>query len=92
MRVVLNRVNNLAESDRDSGDDYIALVQNDMGELMSKTGIFVIAGLVLAGIAFQVLGRIPSDALNVAFGVIPAAVSGFVATLVERAAGGPRSR
>lgn len=37
---------------------------------MSKTGIFIIAGLILAGVAYQVLGRIPSDALNVAFGVM----------------------
>lgn len=37
---------------------------------MSKTGILLIAGLVVAGIAYQVIGRIPTDALNVAFGVM----------------------
>lgn len=36
---------------------------------MSKTGIILVGGLVLAVIAYQVLERVPSDALNVALGV-----------------------
>lgn len=36
---------------------------------MSKTGIFLILGLVVAVVAYQVLARVPSDALNVALGV-----------------------
>jgi len=55
------------------------------------------AAVVIAAwtMAPQPGGNPPVDAYllqNVALGVIPAAVSGFVATLVERAAGGPRSR
>jgi hypothetical protein len=37
---------------------------------MSKIGIFLTAGLVLSAVVYQVLGRIPSDALNVALGVM----------------------
>lgn len=36
---------------------------------MSKTGIVIVGGLALAVIAYQVLERVPSDALNVALGV-----------------------
>lgn len=36
---------------------------------MSKTGIFLILGLIAAVVAYQVLARVPSDALNVALGV-----------------------
>lgn len=36
---------------------------------MSKTSFVLVGGLVLAVIVFQVLERVPSDALNVALGV-----------------------
>lgn len=37
---------------------------------MSKTSTFLIGGLVLAAIVYQILARVPSDALNVALGVL----------------------
>ncbi len=37
---------------------------------MSKPGIFLIGGLVLAAVVYQILARVPSDALNVALGVM----------------------
>lgn len=37
---------------------------------MSKTGFFLVGGLILATIAYQIFGRIPSDVLNVALGVM----------------------
>lgn len=37
---------------------------------MSKFGVFIIIGLVLGAIVQQVLARVPTDALNVAVGVI----------------------
>jgi len=36
---------------------------------MSKTGIFIIGGLIASAAVYQILGRVPSDALNVALGV-----------------------
>lgn len=36
---------------------------------MSKTSVIFVGGLVLAVVAYQVLERVPSDALNVALGV-----------------------
>ena len=37
---------------------------------MSKLGIFLVGGLVLATVVYQILARVPSDALNVALGVM----------------------
>lgn len=36
---------------------------------MSKTGILLIGGLIAAAFGYQILERVPSDALNVALGV-----------------------
>ncbi len=58
---------------------------------MSKPGIFLIGGLVVAAFVYQILERIPSDALNVAFGVacgvgasIPVLLGLVVALLRQR--------
>lgn len=37
---------------------------------MSKTAFFLVGGLVLAGVVYQILARVPTDALNVALGVM----------------------
>lgn len=37
---------------------------------MSKVDMFLIGGLVLAAVVYQILERVPSDALNVALGVM----------------------
>lgn len=37
---------------------------------MSKLGIFLIGGLALGAVLYQLLERVPSDALNVALGVL----------------------